>query len=603
MPNPGKWKQATHSELRAAIGRLQRENDSLQLECCDLRERAVTLSAALTEVVATAQQDANLSLALANALEHRALSDVAAVEINSVTKDFEDVTLQVLAHQALEPGSLQREWELFRNRMPTVMTTLDQWTMGKYDREQAASTSDTSAWQQKRQVLLHSMASKVLRARSRNTLTMFSVAQGLDTFYQHIRECYASRQVSTQDSLHPHTIDRLRSALSHWIPRTPFQLADHMRLILLDNLDMYQRLSRTRIVDGEMVKSKMIHCIVIEEVLIDATLIPSLPDRSLFNSDSNWDVREVLPTQQQTLDKVCTLWANCRARAKGDVMNLLRRPAANEDFAPGITHHRSHALQIDKHSNSKADMAAVYDELDELLGPGHKMVVLDYQTFAISWFLKHRSPDTYKHYMFWGGELHRQMHSVDAIKHIWWESVIKPMAMRLGRMDVKLKFDANQYNNDEEFIRLLATGVLQYLQKISTPEELLQHPTKLLQELESSKAGGLHDVVTFLLYGGFFFVCDKKAMQTADAELLDWAWVYTSVLARACNKTNYAKYGLEMHRVLHDTHEGVRCLIRNNRTYRETDHPCTGRGMDCGTERVCATAHVLTSACVCVSVT
>lgn len=106
---------------------------------------------------------------------------------------------------------------------------------------------------------------------------------------------------------------------------------------------------------------------------------------------------------------------------------------------------RSHPIQLDMHSNSKVDMAAVYSRLDAILGPDtHKLVVLDYQTFAISWFLKHRSPGMYSRYMFWGGEMHRQMHSVDAVKHIWWETVVKPMALRMGRMDIKLAFNARQ---------------------------------------------------------------------------------------------------------------------------------------------------------------
>jgi hypothetical protein len=72
----------------------------------------------------------------------------------------------------------------------------------------------------------------------------------------------------------------------------------------------------------------------------------------------------------------------------------------------------------------------------------------------------------------------------------------------------------------------------------------------------------------------------------ADSEWLDWSWVYTSVLARACNKTNYAKYGVFMDRLLKLCHPWVRNYFDKHRTYRNTDKPCTGVGAETAIEKV-----------------
>jgi hypothetical protein len=576
--------------LRAEVSQLRAANDALTVQNADLLLRASKVDSALQQFAEVGTQCVDFLDAFQSATRAVPSHDAepAALEIEAMTQHFAALKMPQLAEMLMEPGSLQKEFEFFDLRMPCVMQQLAALTAGTYDHRRTVSAKDSSTWQAKRSIVLHSLVCKLLRARSRNTMPMLILAQGLDSYYQHIRECHTSLQLVTQDSLSLATIESLRNSLIPWIPRTPFQCAQHIRLILMDNLDMYQRLSRTRIVDGEVTKSKMIHCIVVEEVFIDASCLPpALPAQSLFNSSSNWDVRKVLPSPESTVRKLSVVWQQMYRLGGTGMQCLLERPPASDDHAPGITYHRSHTLQLDLHSNSKADMATVYDHVDELVGADcHKLVVLDYQTFAISWFLKHRSPASYKYYMFWGGELHRMMHTVDAVKHVFWESVLKPMAMRMGRVDIKLAFNADQYNNDEEFIRMLGVAGLSYLVDICTPEALMQDPRELLAELEGSSAGGLHDFVTFLLYGGLLVVADKRAMQTADDDFLDWSWVYTSVLARACNKTNYAKYGLEMHRVLHDTHEGIRKVIRSNRTYRESSHPCTGRGMDCGTERV-----------------
>jgi hypothetical protein len=92
------------------------------------------------------------------------------------------------------------------------------------------------------------------------------------------------------------------------------------------------------------------------------------------------------------------------------------------------------------------------------------------------------------------------------------------------------------------------------------------------------------ELLNFQFYCGVFALSDKMAMRTAHVPELDFAWGYTSILSHACGKTNYGKYGVVMNLVLHSSHQWVRDILDHVRTYRLTDRPCTGMGLDCAVE-------------------
>ena len=96
----------------------------------------------------------------------------------------------------------------------------------------------------------------------------------------------------------------------------------------------------------------------------------------------------------------------------------------------------------------------------------------------------------------------------------------------------------------------------------------------------------LWDFIGFLLYFGVFTLGQKEAVRTAKIDDMDKAWKHMSLLANATNKTNYAVYGMMMDMILHDTHAWPRALMDHDRTFRETDKPCTGRPKGTIVERV-----------------
>ena len=133
-------------------------------------------------------------------------------------------------------------------------------------------------------------------------------------------------------------------------------------------------------------------------------------------------------------------------------------------------------------------------------------------------------------------------------------------------------------------MRMLACAGLKYLLSLDMPEELLMDPKALMAHCQHNL--GLWEFLGWLFYYGVFALSNKDAMRTGDSNELDKAWMYTTLLSRPAGKKNYAKYGLMMQMVLYDTHPWIRAVIRGERTYRETDLPCTGRGKGVVVERV-----------------
>ena len=121
------------------------------------------------------------------------------------------------------------------------------------------------------------------------------------------------------------------------------------------------------------------------------------------------------------------------------------------------------------------------------------------------------------------------------------------------------------------------------------PLNFLYFPVRLLEQVEHNLPAW--ELIGCCFYGCTFSLRDKLSMRISDVEWLDWSWVYTSLLARAVGKTNYAKYGVFMDKVLKDCHPWVRAYLEKHRTYRKTQKPCTGIGAESGIEEVSVLAH------------
>jgi hypothetical protein len=544
----------------------------------------------LTGGIKRAKEDAELAL---SEFKKRARQDPSAIisdEVGAAAAHFAQRKLVTLADDLMRPQGLEAEFSRMWDLMPTAMEQQVRSTASQWDARLANPKHPGHIkWFIRRRAILHHLMASILKARNSKVVTVLHLAQAMDQFYGHIGTGQQQLMQRLGDSIHHTTLAKVRARLNSWIPSTPFMPFPEMRLIFLDNLDMYERHSHNRIKDGVVIKNSMLHAIVLGEELLDPALFQSpAPVGSLFydREESVWSVAGSLPTEEAVTTRLADLFTGYMFMARDDLFSLLERPTAHLDCQkPGASPIISLPIQAGMHSNSTVDMAEVYMRLDEIVGKEcYKLVVLDWQTFAVSWNLKERSAGAYQQYMWWGGELHRQMHSNDAILSIWWEHVIKPSAMYLRRNEVKLKFNADQFNSREQFVRLVATAVFGWLVSLDAPQNLWVEPTRMLDAVKANLPAA--ELIHFALHAGTFALSDKFAMRRADNDALDWGWQFTSILARACNKTNYAKYGIMMNRVLNDTHPWVKGVIHGTRTYRASSKPCTGVGKDTGTEKV-----------------
>jgi hypothetical protein len=576
---------------------VQGADSSLQ---CRLSNASQALSASSSLAAALTEQNVALQTALreATGLLSRCSQQVSLCasaevlienELAGATTWYARLEPDGIARLLMEPDSLHQEFQRFLLWMPNFMAMLARtMVVTRPDNASNPNHKHHATWYRAKSVQLHLAAAKILRSRSQRVVPLVTIAKAIDRFYKagvHTEVHISDQRV--RESLHNTLIQKVRNCLSSWVPVTPFVVMKKIRFITLDNWDEYCRLGHAVRVDGEVKRSQMLHAILICEELVDASFFSdSAPVDSLFKpaDESTWDILKAVPPKDEIDEYLQDRFQGFLLMARDDIQSLWARPAASCDSQIGKSIIVSLPAQTDLVANSKEDMATAYTRLDEMF-PGFKLVKLDFATYAQSWNLQWRSFLLYKNYLFFGGELHRMMHSNDAIVHVYWEHIIKPCAILLNRNEVKLKFSAGDFNNKEQFVRLVAVAGFQWLVGLEgAPLNVLVDSAALLTAVDANLPA--RELIHFIKYAGTFALSDKASMRTASSPDLDWAWPYTTVLARACNKRNYAKYGIMMDKVINDTHQWAKVMMTKYRTFRVTGRPCTGVGGETCIEQV-----------------
>lgn len=512
-------------------------------------------------------------------------------EIDEMAARLETRSIDQRMHLLLQPGCFQQEYEEYERLTPQLLYLVQQLTWNttdtRYQQPKQQKTKQYLKWKRRRQLVWHWHITYILHERNQRAHSLLLIAASIDNVYLHTSSGRDKADQHLGFLLADGSVSRYLHAVVNYVPRVPFNRVVQMVFLALDNIDMYSRVSYSRLEDGTRVKNHMEHGIVIEEMLVPEHIFstpPPVMGESLFCSGS-WDMTKSLPSLDDIHAKLLPVWQeHITAVRLGIEAQIMERPPASMDHQPGRTYTRALPMLTDKHTNKETDMADAYTVLEEMFPGVHKVVHLDFQTWILSHWLQCTNQALYKQWMFIGGELHRQMHSNDACISIWWTHVVGPIAMMLYRNDIKVKFNARDFNNRDHFFRIIGRIVSRWLVEIEVPQQYLYFPVDLLQATKANLPAW--EIIGCAFYGCTFALRDKCNMRIADVEWLDWSWVYTSVLARACNKTNYAKYGVLMDRVLHGTHPWIRAYLDKHRTYRETDKPCTGRGGETPIERV-----------------
>lgn len=589
---PGRPPKGNVTELATKLGEshdaLEQQGSSL----CTAVHRVQELSEALTSAVA------EITMLKRDTMSRASVDDLACTheaEMHAVVSWYRAHDYSDRAQLLMQPDSLEQEYYRFQMWMPGYMSHLWATHTSRHSRAKIPTHPGHLKWQKKIQARVHTAAARALHSRDEQCMPTILLAKSLDRYYQHVRACTHSQDVKLGEDLTHGVIDRLRTELSSWIPRVPYQKMVQLRLMWLDNWDMYAAVVHARRKEGQVVKSKMLHAILLAEEVLDASLFTGAsPTWSLWKpaDESTWDIMKSVHSQSEVDAHLGGYFTNFFLMAKDNLKSLWARPPPacdNQTATASVV--IDWPAQTHLSASSKEDMAEVYEWLDEQMPGVFKVVVEDWATAAITWNFIHRSFDVYRHWMVWGCELHRQFHTNDAIVIIYWEHVIKPAAVLLDRSDIKVKFNANDFNNRDQFVRLVAVAGFKWLTELDgLPLNVIASPTTLLDAVSENLPA--LELIHFILYGGTFALADKAAMRCSIAEDLDWAWPYTSMLGRASGKTNYAKYGIMMNKMIEDSHPWVRVLLTKYRTHRATSRPCTGVGKGSAIEAV--------SRCACV---
>lgn len=189
---------------------------------------------------------------------------------------------------------------------------------------------------------------------------------------------------------------------------------------------MCSRKTHSRLKGGEIVKSNMIHAVVSERILFDKSILQGPPPiGDLLIKDTASVVKHcALPSKQASQDFLRAKWQKYFSAAEnaGDPMVLLQRPPACSDrHKTGRTICMSLPILTDRSIASKVDVTAALTSLNDQFPGKRKMMVVDYQTFAVSWWIKMRQQPLFDDILPVGDELHRQFHTDDCTYRIWYD--------------------------------------------------------------------------------------------------------------------------------------------------------------------------------------
>ena len=119
---------------------------------------------------------------------------------------------------------------------------------------------------------MHLAVAKQLHLRREKCVPLLLLAKGLERYYQHVRRSTSDLDLKLGDGLGHTTIETLRTELSDWVPRVPFTRMLRIRLMFLDNWDMYAAVSNSHRKGNEVVKSTMLHAILLAEEYMDESI-------------------------------------------------------------------------------------------------------------------------------------------------------------------------------------------------------------------------------------------------------------------------------------------------------------------------------------------
>jgi hypothetical protein len=514
------------------------------------------------------------------------LADEAEAEFQHLCALLNQRSIKELAQMVTEPECLQQEvdflWECAPKLMQHQLSLITNPSNIRALRER-----NTHSLENALERAAHTEIALRAHAYSNRACCVLMLARSMSLSHLHTSTTVLRMIQSEHLVLSAFFLRKICHQLKDYIPRTPYVPSVTLIWLNTDNLDIYSRKVHTRLKDGERIKSTLLHALVTERIFYDPIhLLGAAPECSLWERTPTEEFRlSVVPKVQETHEWLTNLWCKYRVKVEADPMSPMHVPDPELDQQrSGKTITQSLPILTNHSTSTSADLASYMRQAEEWFPNAYFLHLGDFPTFRNIWFNVWRSKPAFNKHVPLGDEFHLQTHHNHAAKILWYPHVIRPAALMLYRSDVRISYEAARYNTQESFVRMLTCAVLRYLSELGLPEQLMNNPLMLMAHVEHNV--GLWELVGFAFYYGIFALENKNAMRVADNTELDRAWMYTTLLGRPAGKKNYAKYGVMMQITMWGTHPWVRAVIRGERTFRETDKPCTGRGKGVVVERV-----------------
>ena len=153
---------------------------------------------------------------------------------------------------------------------------LEQQLRNTYDAKmKSRSIEQQKRWGRRRQLKLHRLMCDELRAQINHNCFCLTLARSLCIEHQYIPVQAYDDLCREQLLISKATLVKAKLGLKDFYPETPFEVSDDFILCSIHNLDIYSRKTHSRLKNGEMIKSNMIHAVVSERLLFDKAILSS----------------------------------------------------------------------------------------------------------------------------------------------------------------------------------------------------------------------------------------------------------------------------------------------------------------------------------------
>ena len=364
-----------------------------------------------------------------------------------------------------------------------------------------------------------------------------------------------------------------------------------------DNLEFWLKYKFSRVVNGEMLTSRVIHTVTGANVPVPSRIIPappptwadvcSRPHNNPWPFVGKFDVAKDAILSRESVERFFSkVWVGALEKVRAKKSGLFTRPPPEEDQAhprPPTRWHTS-PLLYEVGTASYADTVKIYENVRTSSNALFHVGFGDMQTAQRMWWQKFRYPHLMRGGIFIPADLHGEIHQEDAIWQHGYSFVINAFELHLGVKGLGPKLYMKNHNTRAHWLHVFVSAGLQWLLELGIPDAVLLEPVKLLHHVRYNLPAW--DFIGWLLYCGLAGYEWKRAVRCSDSKALNYLWQYSIVLYGPTRKNTYKMGALRHVKIHKDSEPNVQAIMNKFRTFSRSGEPSKGEGWDDLNEQV-----------------